>query len=168
MSYSSECYLGIDPGLVRTGYAVLKRTASGPSVAEGGIVSSDSEFSLAERVTEIGQGVREVIQEFKPQILVIEQVFSLAKNPKSALKMAHARGAIIFVATELGVPVVHYTPTQIKRQLTGSGRADKEQMQEAIMRELNLDKVPEPHDVADAMAIALCHYHNEAVSYTEM
>jgi crossover junction endodeoxyribonuclease RuvC len=74
--------------------------------------------------------------------------------------MAHARGAILFAAAERRIPVVHYTPTQIKRLLTGSGRASKEQIQLAIQRELNLTDILEPNDVADACAVALCHYHS--------
>jgi crossover junction endodeoxyribonuclease RuvC len=89
----------------------------------------------------------------------IEQVFSLGRNPKSALLMAHARGAILMVAAQLNVPIIHFTPTQVKRLLTGSGRASKEQMQHAVARELRLDRVLEPNDVADASALAICLYH---------
>ena len=95
--------------------------------------------------------------------MAIEQVFSLTRNPKSALLMAHARGAILMAATDAKVPVVHYTPTQIKRLLTGSGRASKEQIQHAIARELGLAQVLEPHDVSDAFAVALCHYYSMRV-----
>lgn len=123
------------------------------------MIRSKPGISLAARVLEIGSGVREVIQEFKPDAMAIEQVFSLGRNPKSALLMAHARGAILMVSAEQEIPIIHFTPTQVKRLLTGSGKASKEQMQHAVTRELGLDRLLEPNDVADASAIALCLYH---------
>jgi crossover junction endodeoxyribonuclease RuvC len=155
-----NCVLGVDPGLNRTGYAILERSASQPVLREGGVIRSTAGLALAERIMELGRGLREVIDEFKPQVLAIEQVFSTTKFPKTAILMAHARGALLFVAADAGVPVVHYTPTQVKRLLTGSGHASKEQIQHAIRQELRLDKVLEPNDVADAFAVALCHYHS--------
>ncbi len=152
--------LGIDPGLRCTGYALLERSASGPILREGGIIRSTAKLSLAERVHEIGSGLREVLDEYRPNVIAIEQVFSLVKNPKSALLMAHARGAILMISTDRGIPVVHYTPTQVKRLLTGNGRASKDQIQHAIKNELGMDHILEPNDVADAFAVALCHYHS--------
>ena len=155
-----ERYLGIDPGLNRTGYTLLSRHDDGPLLEEGGVISSTRDLSLAERVNEIGQGIVEVIEEFAPEAIAIEKVFSHGQFPKTALMMAHARGAILFAAAERRIPVVHYTPTQIKRLLTGSGRASKEQIQLAVQRELGLADVLEPNDVSDACAVALCHYHS--------
>jgi len=152
-------YLGIDPGLNRTGYAVFERGARGPVLCEGGVIRSTQKLPLAERVLEIGQGVREVLEQFRPSVVAIEQVFSTVQYPKTALLMAHARGAILYAAAEFGVPVVHYTPRQIKRLLTGSGKATKDQVQHAIRNELRLKVVLEPNDVADAAAVALCHYY---------
>ena len=153
-------YLGVDPGLRRTGYAVIERSQSGPILREAGVIRSTAELPLSQRVLEIGQGIRDVIDDFAPQVMSIEQVFSLGRNPKSALLMAHARGAILMAAAEQSVKVVHFPPTHVKKLLTGSGRASKEQMQFAIQNELRIDVVPEPHDVADAAAIALCTYHS--------
>lgn len=152
-------YLGIDPGLNRTGYAVFERSARGPVLCEGGVIRSTQKLTLAERVFEIGQGVREVLEQFQPAVMAIEQVFSTVQYPKTALLMAHARGAILFAAAERNVRVVHYTPRQIKRLLTGSGKATKDQVQHAIQNELHLAAVLEPNDVADAAAVALCHYY---------
>jgi crossover junction endodeoxyribonuclease RuvC len=159
VAVKSASYLGVDPGLRRTGYALLERSASGPILREAGVIRSKTGTSLAARVLEIGTGLREVIQEFKPEVMAIEQVFSLGRNPKSALLMAHARGAILMVAAEQEVPIIHFTPTQVKRLLTGSGKASKEQMQRAVTRELGLERLLEPNDVADASAVALCLYH---------
>jgi crossover junction endodeoxyribonuclease RuvC len=156
-----ECCLGVDPGLNRTGYAVFVRGGRAPVLKEGGVIRSTAGLSLAERVQEIGSGLQEVLDEFAPQAMAIEQVFSLGKNPKTALLMAHARGAILFAAAQRQIPVVHYTPRQIKKLLTGSGTAGKEQVQRAITRELSLDRVPEPNDVADACAVALCYWHSQ-------
>jgi crossover junction endodeoxyribonuclease RuvC len=139
--------LGIDPGLNRTGYAVIERGPRGPVLREGGVVRSTQGLSLVERILEIGRGV--------------EEVFSHAQFPKTAVLMAHARGTVLFLAARAGLEVVHYTPTQIKRLLTGSGRADKAQMQLAIQREFALKEVLDPHDVADAAAVALCHYYTQ-------
>ena len=155
--------LGIDPGLNRTGYAVLGRPEGTVTLIEGGVLSSTSSLSLAERVHEIGTGLREVLDEFQPNSVSIEQVFSLGRNPKTALLMAHARGAILYAVAERGITLTHYTPRQIKKLLTGSGAASKEQVQRAVTRELHLDTVPEPNDVADACAVALCHLHSSRV-----
>jgi len=153
-------FLGIDPGLNRTGYAVLARSSAGPVLLEGGVLRSSRGMTLAERVFEIAHGLREVIQEFRPASVAIEQVFSHGQYPKTAVLMAHARGAILFVARDHALPTTHYTPTQIKRLLTGSGKASKEQIQHAIRHELSLDRILEPNDVADAAAVALCHYYS--------
>ena len=163
LSNAQQVCLGIDPGLNRCGYAVLARAARGPALLEGGVIRTSSKQSLAERVLEIGRELRSIIEEFQPSAMAIEQVFSLGKNPKSAILMAHARGVILFAAADADLPVHHYTPKQIKRLLTGSGNADKEQVQRVVARELSLDAVPEPHDVADACAIALCHLYSARV-----
>ena len=151
--------LGIDPGLNRTGYALLERGSQGPVLREGGVIRSTRKLSLAERVHEIGQGLREVCEQYQPTVVAIEQIFSTCQFPKTALLMAHARGAILYTACDFGIPVVHYTPTQIKRLLTGSGKAKKDQVQRAVKMELGLEEILEPNDVADAFAVALCHYH---------
>jgi crossover junction endodeoxyribonuclease RuvC len=152
--------LGIDPGLQRTGYSLIERTPNGPILREGGVVRSEKGASLARRVREIASGISEVLDEFQPQAVAIEQVFSLGRNPKTALLMAHARGAILAAIAEREIPIVHFTPRQIKRLLTGSGKASKDQVQRAIQREFGLDRLLEPNDVADASAVALCLYYS--------
>lgn len=153
-------YLGIDPGLARTGYALIERTARGPMLREGGVIQSTKQTPLHQRVLEVSNGIREVIEELKPEAVAIEQVFSNTRNVKSSLLLAHARGAILVTIAQFDIPVITFSPSQIKRLLTGSGRAPKEQMQHAIKAELKLSELPEPHDVADASAIALCLYHS--------
>jgi len=156
--------IGIDPGLNRTGYAVMSLERRKLVLHEAGVIRSKAKESLAERVAEIGRELAEVLAEYRPGVLAIEQVFSLGKNPKSALLMAHARGAILMTGVEGAAEVVHYTPTQIKKLLTGSGRADKDQVGRVVQTELGLAKPPAPHDVADACAVAICHLHTHAGS----
>ncbi len=149
--------LGIDPGLNRTGYAVLDQCGRKITLREGGVIRTNPKDSLAERVKEISKGLREVIDEYRPAAMAIEQIFSHIQNPKTAILMAHARGVILLAAADHNLPIEHYTPTRVKRTLTGSGKADKQQVQRAIQMELGLATVLEPNDVADAFAVALCH-----------
>lgn len=162
----SSC-LGIDPGLNRTGYALLKRTSKGPRLVEGGVIRSTAKLSLAERVHEIGSGIREILEEYHPAAVAIEQVFSASRHPKTAVLMAHARGAILFSVAAAKVPLVHYTPRQVKKLLTGSGTAGKEQVQRAVQHELGLKQILEPNDVADACAVALGHYYGARLNIFE-
>lgn len=156
---TSPRYLGLDPGLNRTGYALVERSRSGPRLLEGGVLRSSAADSLARRVHELGSALRDVLDEHQPQAVAIEQVFSMGRNPKTAILMAHARGALLMTVADYGAPVIHYTPAQVKKLLTGSGRASKAQIQGAVQAELRLKKVLEPNDVADASAVALCLYH---------
>lgn len=155
-----ERILGVDPSLSCTGYALLQRAAGGPRLVDGGVVRSDRRLSLAQRVHEIASGIREVIEQYAPQSVAIEQVYAMKTNPRTTILMAHVRGAILLQAAERGIPVLDYSPRQIKKLLTGSGRAGKEQVQFAVQRELGLDRILEPNDVADAAAVALCLYHS--------
>ena len=151
--------VGIDPGLNVTGYAVVEPGRSGPRVVEAGVIRCGrASAALGERLEVLYQGVLEVFDAFPPTALALEQVHSHWKHPRTAILMAHARGVIVLAAAQRGVPVVGYAAARIKKTLTGSGRAPKDQMQHAIRTELGLDRLPEPHDVADACALALCHY----------
>jgi crossover junction endodeoxyribonuclease RuvC len=150
--------LGIDPGLNITGYAVVDPAPRGPFVVEAGVLRTRGARTMGERLALIHQGVLEILDAFPPSALALEQVHSHVKHPRTAILMAHARGVIVLAAAERGVDVVGYAATRIKKTLTGSGKAPKSQMQHAIQNELGLDRLPEPHDVADACAVALCHY----------
>jgi crossover junction endodeoxyribonuclease RuvC len=151
--------LGIDPGLNVTGYAVVEPGVRGPAVIEAGVIrAGGSSASMPERLAAIHQGILEVMDAYPPSALALEQVHSHWKHPRTAILMAHARGVIVLAAGLRGVPVVGYAAARIKKSLTGSGKAPKEQMQHAIRTELRLACLPEPHDVADACAVALCHY----------
>ncbi|MFM7058127.1 MAG: crossover junction endodeoxyribonuclease RuvC [Planctomycetota bacterium] len=153
-------YLGIDPGLRRTGYAIIERTPAGPVLREGGVIQTAPQLPLHQRLLEISTGLREVIADTRPEAAAVEQVFSHVRNIRSSLLLAHVRGILLLAVAEAGIPLLQYSPAQVKRLLTGSGKAPKEQMQHAVQAELKLQTLPDPHDVADASAVALCLYHS--------
>ena len=147
--------LGIDPGLNTTGYGVIDVSTGRVRLLEAGVVRSRSK-DLAEKVKEIYDGVSEVIEAFHPDTVAMEQLYTHYDRPTTAILMGHARGCICLAAAQKGLQVTSYAATKIKKFLTGSGRASKDQMQRAIQLELGLDRTPEPPDVADALAVALC------------
>src|SRR5262245_16032267 len=154
--------LGIDPGLNTTGYAVIEGRDGRPKLLEAGIVRSANARAapdMAERLKSLYDGVTGVIDQFGPTALAVEQLYAHYDHPRTAILMGHARGAILLAAAQRGLTVTSYAATQIKKTVTGSGRASKEQMQRSIVREFGLTQMPEPSDVADAIGIALCHYH---------
>jgi len=154
--------LGIDPGLNTTGYAVIETRGGGPKLLEAGVIKSTTgraTADMADRLKTIYDGVIGVIDQFGPSSLAVEQLYAHYDHPRTAILMAHARGAILLSAAQRGLSVSSYAATQIKKTVTGSGRAGKEQIQLAIVREFGLPQMPEPPDVADAIAIALCHFH---------
>lgn len=151
--------LGIDPGLNITGYGVLEVDGGRLRLCEAGVVRGKSKGSLTKRLLEIHEGVCEVIASLHPNVMAIEELYSHYARPRTAILMGHARGVICLAAAKADIPVNHYSATQIKRILTGSGHASKAQVQRAIQRELALAAPPEPPDVADALAAALCHYY---------
>jgi|SRR5579884_1983395 len=157
-------FLGIDPGLQVTGYAVIEAALQGPIVCEAGIVRSTEareRVELAPRLLNLYNGILEVVDQFQPQIMVVEQLYAHYQHPRTAILMAHARGVMFLAAAQRGLDVVSYNATQIKKAITGSGRAPKDQVQRTMQRELRLPRLPEPPDVADALAAALCHYYTQ-------
>ena len=151
--------LGIDPGLNITGYAVLQPAGGRLQLCEAGVVRGKTRNSLTARLHQIHRGVADVIATLAPTVMAIEELYSHYQRPRTAILMGHARGVICLAAAEAGIPVVHYSATQVKKILTGSGHAPKSQVQQAVRHELGLAEVPDPPDVADALAIALCHYY---------
>jgi crossover junction endodeoxyribonuclease RuvC len=159
---SATRILGIDPGLNTTGYAAIEALDGGPKLLEAGVIRTADRRTtpdMAERLKTLYDGVIEVIDQFATTALAVEQLYAHYDHPRTAILMAHARGAILLAAGQRGLTVASYAATQIKKTVTGTGRAGKEQMQLAILREFRLTEMPEPHDVADALAIALCHFH---------
>ena len=124
--------LGIDPGLNITGYGVLEISNGVLRLCEAGVVRGRTRGSLTARLLEIHQGVADVIAALHPNVMAIEQLYSHYARPRTAILMGHARGVICLAAAQAGIPVVHYASTQVKRILTGAGRAGKTQVQRAI------------------------------------
>ena len=157
--------VGVDPGLLRTGYGVIEALGSKLGLIEGGIVQGgDSSLPLEERLASLYGGIHEVLEVHNPQALALEELYSHYEHPITAVLMGHARGVICLAAAHSGVPVFSYASTQVKNSLTGSGRASKAQMQNAVQSRLGLSQLPAPHDVADALAMAVCHWQMSKVA----
>ena len=153
--------LGLDPGLQTAGYGVLEYSDRGPRVVDAGVIRSAEgrdPADMARRLKALYDGLCEVLDQWKPSAMAIEQLYAHYEHPRTAILMAHARGVFFLAGGQRGIPVLSYAATKVKKLVTGSGRASKEQMQHAVARELGLAGPPEPHDVADALGIALCHY----------
>ncbi|MFP3937813.1 MAG: crossover junction endodeoxyribonuclease RuvC [Phycisphaerae bacterium] len=154
----SETYriLGIDPGLNITGYAAVDFGGTEPAIAEAGTVRTDAKASLAERITQLHADLAELLAELDVDLLAVEELYAHYKHPRTAILMAHARGIVLLAARQANVRVRHFAATRIKKSLTGNGHASKQQVQRAIQSVCSLAELPEPPDVADALAIALC------------
>jgi len=158
MSESTYRILGVDPGLNITGYGVIESSPGQTKLIEAGVVrGGDAKRPMQERLKAIHAGLSDIITSLKPTTMAIEELYSHYERPRTAILMGHARGVICLTAGQAGLPVVNYAATQVKRMLTGHGRAPKAQMQLAICREFQLAEAPDPPDVADALAVALCH-----------
>lgn len=147
---------GIDPGLGVTGYAVLRVEGDRREVLDAGVCRFDQRLPLAGRLSDIERDISSILIEHHPSLVAVEELYSHYKHPRTAILMGHARGVILMAAARLGIEVRSYAATRVKRFLTGNGRASKAQVQRAIKATLGLDSLPEPPDVADAIAIALC------------
>ncbi|MEE9443482.1 MAG: crossover junction endodeoxyribonuclease RuvC [candidate division Zixibacteria bacterium] len=154
--------LGIDPGLRTVGYGLVDNKSEKISLIEGGVLQPDVETDLGNRIGAIFSGITDIITEFKPDFMAMEDLYSHYKHPKTAVIMAHARGAILAAASQLNIPVSHYPATMIKNSLVGQGRATKEQVREMALSILGLDGPAEPLDTYDAIAVALCHINQNS------
>lgn len=154
----TERVLGIDPGLNTTGYGVIDIRSGRIEIVEAGVIRSHRSDSIEKRLQSLYKGLIEVIDSLKPGAMALEDLYAHYERPTTSILMGHARGVLCLAAAEAGIAVSHYKPTQVKRVLTGNGRAPKPQVQWAIMQQLGLPTLPDPPDVADALAIAACHY----------
>lgn len=157
MDVKNPIILGVDPGLNITGYGVIQALSSGIRLIEAGVIRTKPRESLSQRLHELHSGLQEVIQSAQPHVMALEQLYSHYQRPRTAILMGHARGVICLAAAQAGIEVENYEPTKVKKLITGNGHASKAQMQLAIKLQLSLAAVPDPPDVADALAIALCH-----------
>ena len=149
--------LGVDPGLNCTGYGLLSDGPGGLVLIEAGVVRSKASHPLEKRLNDLFAGMEEIIAEFKPDVLAIEELYSHYQHPRTAVIMGHARGVFLLAAGRIGIPVYSYSATRIKKSLTGSGRAAKEQVARMIGSLVNYDMSAFPSDATDAVAVALCH-----------
>lgn len=152
--------LGIDPGLRVTGYGVVDvdpdSPGATPRIVEGGVLRIPEDLPLPARLHRLHEEIREVLDELEPEMVAVESVFTHPDRASTGVRMAHARGVLLLAAAQKGLKVAEHAPAQVKKSLTGDGSADKSRMQLAIAARCGLDAPPEPSDVADALAIALC------------
>jgi crossover junction endodeoxyribonuclease RuvC len=157
---------GIDPGSQRTGYGCVERVGSRHRLVICGSLSAPPHASFPDKLNAIHDGLSALLAKHRPDCVAVEGIFH-ARNVRSALKLGQARGVALLAASEAGVPVVEYAPAAIKRAVVGYGRAEKHQVQQMIKLLLGLDEPPTPHDVADALAVAICHLQTSTGTIAE-
>jgi len=155
--------LGIDPGLVRTGWAVVEPNGLRATVLAHGVIAPPTHLDLPARLADGARRLRDVLAQFRPDQVALEEIFTAPRHPRSALLMAHMRGAICLVLEEAGVPILPLTATTVKQRLTSSGHASKEQVQRMVLRLTGLDSnVRMRLDETDAIALALAALHQSS------
>jgi crossover junction endodeoxyribonuclease RuvC len=150
---------GIDPGSGRTGYGCIDSSSGRHRVVICGSLAAPPTATFPQQLEAIHAGLAALLARVRPDCVAVENIFH-ARSARSALKLGHARGVALLAASEARLPVVEYAPAEIKRAVVGYGRAEKAQVQQMIKLLLGLDAPPSPHDVADALAVAICHVHN--------
>jgi crossover junction endodeoxyribonuclease RuvC len=157
---------GIDPGSERTGYGCIERSGGRHHLVTCGVLAAPASATFPERLKFIHAGLVTLLAECRPDCVAVENIFH-ARNVRSALKLGHARGVALLAASEAGLTVIEYSPAEVKRAVVGYGRAEKAQIQQMVKLLLGLAQTPSPHDVADALAVAICHLHNSTGSVAE-
>lgn len=162
-----DTVVGVDPGIARTGYGVVRRRAGAKlDLLECGVIRVRAGGGLAERLREIFEGIGDVLARHDSNSLALEAAF-FGRNARTALVLGHARGAIMLAAALRGLPVHEYSPAEVKSAVVGAGRATKEQVQYMIQNLLRLKSPPQPSDAADGVAVALCHCFNHLTFASE-
>ncbi len=151
--------LGIDPALRITGYGVIECSGGRARLVEAGVVAPRAGRELALRLRELHGAVTEIIEQTRPDAVVIEELYSTYKSPATAILMGHARGVLCLASAQAGIPVHTLGHAHVKRALVGSGGARKEQVNAMVVRLLGLRTAPKPNDVSDALALALAFHH---------
>ncbi len=147
--------LGIDPGTARLGYGIVADGPVARSLAFG-VIETPASVAMSQRLVSLYDGVANLIAEYGPHTVAVEQLF-FARNVTTAMSVGQARGVVLLAAARAGVTVAEYTPAEVKQAVVGYGKAEKSQMQEMVRVILGLDRVPQPDDAADALAVAICH-----------
>jgi crossover junction endodeoxyribonuclease RuvC len=148
--------LGIDPGLQVCGYACLEADGDRESLIEAGILRTEGDLPIEQRLNRISEDMQSILESLRPEIVAVEELYSHYAHPRTAILMGHARGVILQKCAQAAIEVRSFSATRIKKSITGNGRASKEQVQRTIQTILSLARLPEPSDVADAIAAALC------------
>lgn len=161
MTAVERIVLGVDPGTQILGYGILRESGGGPELVECGAITTPPGQAQVARLPHLFERVRGLIHAFSPSEVAVERLF-FTRNVATALSVGEARGVVLLAAALAGLPVFEYTPTQIKQAIGGYGRATKDQMREMVRLVLRLDAAPYPDDVADALAVALCHLSSSA------
>ncbi|MGI6113704.1 MAG: crossover junction endodeoxyribonuclease RuvC [Mahellales bacterium] len=156
--------LGIDPGIAIMGYGIIEYKYNNFNVLDYGCIKTTNDLTMAKRLVQLYDSTLYLIHKYKPDDMAVEELF-FNKNAKTALIIGHARGVSILAGANCGLEVYEYTPLQIKQGVVGYGRAEKVQVQQMIKALLKLDSVPKPDDVADALAVAVCHAHSKRVNH---
>ena len=154
--------LGIDPGTATTGFGVVKFEEDDLSLLDYGCVTTKANAPLAQRLHQIDKDFSEIISMWKPNVIAMEELF-FSKNVKSAIHVAHARGALMQKFAGEGYEIHEYKPQHVKEAVSGYGRADKQQVQKMVQLILKMDHLPKPDDAADALAVAICHLNHSKV-----
>jgi len=149
--------MGVDPGLNITGYALVEMNGLSPALIEAGELRSKASHTLEKRLAELYRGFDELLCQFTPDVVSVEELYSHYQHPRTAVIMGHARGIYFLAAGMHEIPVFSYGATRIKKSLTGSGHATKEQVAGMVARTLSCEDVHGHADVSDAIAAALCH-----------
>ncbi len=156
--------LGIDPGYAIVGFGVIEKSRNGCKILDYGAITTPKTMSLPLRLKRIRSGMMQLIEKYKPDVVSVEELF-FTKNVTTGIAVAEARGVILECAVSEVKELYEYTPNQIKQALTGTGKAEKKQVQYMVKAILNLKEIPKPDDAADAVAVALCHAQtNQALS----
>ena len=155
--------MGIDPGFAITGFGIVKYEGNKFSPIEYGAVTTRAGEPFAQRLLTIDREISFIIERFNPDAVSVEELF-FNKNIKTAIMAAHGRGIALAAEARSGKPVFEYTPLQVKQAVVGYGRAEKAQVQQMVKAILNLPEIPKPDDVADALAIAVCHGHSNKLA----
>jgi len=157
--------MGIDPGFAIAGYGIVKYEGNKFTSEDYGAITTESSMELPKRLLVLYNGLKEIIEKYRPEAIAVEELF-FNKNIKTALAVGHGRGVAVLAAAQSGIDVFEYTPIQVKQSIVGYGRAEKTQVQQMVKAILNLPAIPKPDDVADALAVAVCHAHSyKMISY---
>lgn len=147
--------IGIDPGLAMTGFGIVEALSRGGKACDWGTIRTEAQYPIAFRLKTIYEELKNLLEKWKPNLLVMEEVFVLKQYPKAAIQLGEVRGVIYLVAQQLGIPVVEVKPTEVKSALTGSGRAHKDQVKRAIQKILRMEEPLSSAHAGDALALAL-------------